>query len=343
MLIVTHSFPRAALIGNPSDGFHGKTIAFTFSNFRAEVVLYHSPELEIVPNTRDQSRFDSITALVEDVERYGYYGGVRLLKATVKKFYQYCVQCGITLDNRNFTMRYESDIPHGLGLAGSSAIVTAGIRALMAFFAVDIPKPVLANLVLSVEHDELGITAGLQDRVAQVYEGLVYMNFAEDLMDRQGYGAYSYLDAALLPELYVAFHADLAEGSEIVHDRYRSRYMQKDESLSAAVLRWSELTEEVCARLNEGDKASIGMLLNENYDLRTSVQKVSEGNTSMVKAARSIGASAKFTGSGGAIIGTFEGEEMYKELGKALSLLGVEIIQPKITEPQGAHSGMGRR
>jgi glucuronokinase len=39
MIIKTHAYPRAALIGNPSDGYFGKTIAFTFSNFQAEVTI----------------------------------------------------------------------------------------------------------------------------------------------------------------------------------------------------------------------------------------------------------------------------------------------------------------
>jgi prepilin-type processing-associated H-X9-DG protein len=45
-----------------------------------------------------------------------------------------------------------------------------------------IPKPMMANLVLSVEKDELGIAAGLQDRVAQVYQGLVYMDFDKSII-----------------------------------------------------------------------------------------------------------------------------------------------------------------
>ncbi|MFA7054339.1 MAG: GHMP kinase, partial [Kiritimatiellia bacterium] len=63
MIIRTKAYPRAALIGNPSDGYFGKTIAFTFSNFSARVTLYESPELEIVPCRRDGSVFDSIQAL----------------------------------------------------------------------------------------------------------------------------------------------------------------------------------------------------------------------------------------------------------------------------------------
>ena len=47
------------------------------------------------------------------------------------------------------------------------------MRALMAFYNVEIPNHFLANLILSVETEELSIAAGLQDRVAQSYNGMV--------------------------------------------------------------------------------------------------------------------------------------------------------------------------
>ena len=36
--------------------------------------------------------------------------------------------------------------------------------------------------------EELDITAGLQDRVVQVYGGVVYMDFAKKLMQQHGHG-----------------------------------------------------------------------------------------------------------------------------------------------------------
>lgn len=330
MIISTKSYPRAALIGNPSDGYFGKTIAFTFTNFSAEVVLYESPEIEIVPNDKDHSRFQDIHRLVIDVNRYGYYGGIRLIKAAIKKFHDHCEQKGFILAKRNFTIRYTSNIPHGLGLAGSSAIITAAIRAMMSFYAIDIPKPLLANLVLAVETEELGISAGLQDRVAQVYQGIVYMNFGREIMEKQGYGAYEYLDASKLPLLYVAFKTDLAEGSEKTHASYRSRYTQKDERFFDAVKRWAELTDTVKDCLQNGKGGEIGRYLNENFDLRNSVQQVNPGNLEMIETARSAGASAKFTGSGGAIIGTYEDEKMYRKLQEKFSSLDIDIIKPRI-------------
>ena len=60
MIIKKQAFPRAALIGNPSDGYYGKTIAFVFDNYSAQVDLYETPELDFVPSLRDHSCFPNI-------------------------------------------------------------------------------------------------------------------------------------------------------------------------------------------------------------------------------------------------------------------------------------------
>ncbi len=330
MIIRTKAYPRAALIGNPSDGYFGKTISFCFANFAAEVTLYETPELEIIPSVRDHSVFESIDHLSRDVRLYGYYGGIRLLKAAVKRFHEYCVENGVELDARNFTIRYKSNIPHQVGLAGSSAIITACFRALMAFYGVEIPKPILANLILSVEKVELSISAGLQDRVAQVYHGLVYMDFDRKLMEAQGHGSYEYLDKKLLPSLYIAYRAELSETSDVFHNDIRSRFERGDPVIIDAMKFWANLTVQVKKLLLKGKGTEIAPLLDANFDKRRSIYKLSHGNIEMVETARSIGASAKFTGSGGAIIGTYEGEKMYKALVEALKPLRVKVLKPII-------------
>jgi glucuronokinase len=50
----------------------------------------------------------------------------------------------------------------------------------------------------------------------------------------------------------------------------------------------------------------------------------------MVEVARQCGASAKFAGSGGAIIGTYEDEAMYRELCTALTAIDSRVIKPQI-------------
>jgi glucuronokinase len=265
-----------------------------------------------------------------DVNLHGYYGGMRLLKATVKVFYDYCKECNIKLDHRNFTIRYNSTIPHRLGLAGSSAIITAGMKALMSFYGVAIPKPLLANQVLNVETRELKISAGLQDRVAQAYETPVFMNFNKKYMDKQNFGDYSPFDARLLPPLYIAYRRDQSSGSEVVHNDLRARYNYKEPDVLKAMEEWADLSEQVKNCLDAGEKSKLAALLNRNFDLRKSLISISEENIDMVEIARSVGASAKFTGSGGAIIGTYEDETMFDVLVKKMNNKGIEVIKPKI-------------
>ncbi|MDD4017053.1 MAG: GHMP kinase [Kiritimatiellae bacterium] len=328
MIIRTTAYPRAALIGNPSDGYFGKTIAFTFSNFSARVTLYESPELEIVPTRRDGSTFSSIAELDKDVRLFGYYGGIRLLKAAIKCFYSYCREREIGLHDRNFTVRYDSDIPNLVGLAGSSAIITATMRALLAFYGVTIPKPQFANLIRAVENRELGITAGLQDRVAQVYQGLVYMDFDRTLMDKQGFGLYEPVNPKVLPPLYIAYRTDLSEGSEVVHNGLRDRFARGEPDVLNAMTYWADLSVQARKVLEQGDWATLGALMNANFDKRREICAIGEGNLRLVETARAAGASAKFTGSGGAIIGTYPDESVFARLAQTFAAQSVCVFKP---------------
>jgi glucuronokinase len=334
MIIRTCAHPRAGLIGNPSDGYFGKTISFTFDAFKAEIELWESPELELVPSRRDHSVFGGLDALHDDVKRHGYYGGFRLLKATCKAFVDYCRERGIRPDARNFTLRYRSNIPNQVGLAGSSAIITACARALMGFYNVQISRHSLANMVLSVETQELLIPAGLQDRVAQAYMGLVYMDFDHRLMQERGYGDYQQLEwNGLQPALYIAYREDLSQGTEVYHNDLRNRYQKGDPEVLRAIARWAELTDAFRQEL-ESDGPDrfdrLSALINENFDLRASLYNVGDGNRDLVATARRHGASAKFAGSGGAIVGLLADPDAFERLRAAFAQKGVKAIRPRI-------------
>lgn len=328
-MIRTTAYPRAALIGNPSDGYYGKTIAFVFKNFSVQVELRPADRLEIVPCDRDRLHFNDVNDLVSEVEQNGYYGGVRLIKAAIKTLTVYAKRNGIDISGKNFTIRYTSDIPGRLGLAGSSAIVTAAVKAMLEFYGFDIPKPILASLILSVEKDELKIGAGLQDRVAQVYGSPVYMNFDKELMAQRNYGEYIPFDKSMLPNIYLAYRTDLSEGSEVTHNDLARRYTEQEKDVLKAIERWKQLTDEVWARLT-ADNTNVADLINENFDLRSSLIPISAGNRKLIDTARSVGASAKFTGSGGAIIGTYTDEVMYERLKDAMKDINAEVIKPDI-------------
>ncbi len=330
MIIQTKAYPRAGLIGNPSDGYYGKTISFTFDAFCAEVTLYETPELAILPGKRDHDMFESIHQLVSDVEQFGYYGGIRLLKASIKRFFEYCRQQQISLHDQNFTVRYQSNIPGQVGLAGSSAIITACMRALQQFYDVEIAPEILSRMVLEVETVELGIAAGLQDRVAQVYQGVVFMDFDKGFMEQHGHGRYHQLPKDNLKNLYIAYRRDLSEGSEIFHNDIRGRFNRRDPEVIDAMHYWAGLAQQAHDLINIGECDGIGPLLNANFDRRRSLYQLSEGNLQMVDCARQTGASAKFCGSGGAIVGTYKDEQMFEQLAAELGRHNISVLKPNI-------------
>jgi glucuronokinase len=331
-IIRQRGYARAGLVGNPSDGYHGKTISVIVRNFYAEAILYEWEDLELILSQEDRSRFASVQELARDVNVHGYYGGIRLVKATIKRFVDYC-RGRHRLHGRNFSIRYESNIPRQVGLAGSSAIIVATLRALMKFYEVAIPLRVQPSLALSVEKDELGIVAGLQDRVIQVHEGLVYMDFAEAAMaDIDGFscGVYEPLDPALLPPLYLAYCEDVGEPTEVLHVPLRARYERGDPEVLAAMDKLADLTVQARAALLAGDAARLHQLIDENFDTRERICGLHPHHVRMVRTARSAGASAHYAGSGGAIIGTYWDEAMYAELKRKLEAIDCRVLRPVV-------------
>jgi glucuronokinase len=327
-LIKTAAHARAGVLGNPSDGYFGRTISVIVKNFSARVVIYEWPELEIILSRQDRCCFDGLGELVQDVQLNGYYGGLRLIKAAIKRFADYCAAEGIKLHDRNFALRYETDIPRQVGLAGSSAIITAVFRALMRFYNVEVEKVRLPSLILSVETREIGIAAGLQDRVAQVYEGLTYMDFRRDFLECHGYGCYESLDSRLLPPLYVAYRTDLSEISGVFHSNIRARWESGEKAVVDAMQHVAELAREGRDAILRGDHKRLSDLINENFDARASIYKLDPRNVEMVMRARAVGASAHYAGSGGSILGVYTDEQMLDRLKDTLADLGCRVIKP---------------
>jgi glucuronokinase len=330
-MIETYAYARAGLLGNPSDGYFGKTISLLVRNFRARVLLYPSARLEIRPGKSDLPVFESLDDLYSSTRWRGYYGGIRIVQALIVRFLDYCKEQGIELPDRNFTLEYESTVPLRLGMGGSSAIIMAALRALIQYYSIEIPTPIQANLVLETETKELGVSAGLQDRVIQAYGGVVYMDFDENLMSRQGYGRYESLDPALLDRVYVAYRTSLSEGTELFHNNVRERWRRGEPLVVEAMKTWASYAEQGRAALLAGDRQRLHELVNANFDLRTKIYQIGEGNLEMIRAARECGVSANFAGSGGAIVGLYESEEQFEQLRNALRKIQVAVIRPQIT------------
>ena len=78
-------------------------------------------------------------------------------------------------------------------------------------------------------------------------------------------------------------------------------------------------------------KMLLPALINANFDLRNKIFNVSEENRRMVQVARNAGASAKFAGSGGAIVGTYADDAQYAALVQALAAIGCTTLKPTVS------------
>ena len=330
MIIEKRAYARAGLLGNPSDGYFGKTISIIVRNFGAHISLYESPELKIEAQEQDLNEYRNLFHLVESVSLTGYYGGSRLIKAAIKKFAEYAEKEKIKLASKNFTIRYRSSIPRQVGLAGSSAIVTATMRALMEFYQVEITPEMLANLVLSAESDELGISAGLQDRVIQAFEGCVYMDFDKSHYDQFQQGKYERLAPQNLPNLYIAYKIDLGKVSGTVLNNIRVRYEKGDQEVIDTLNQIASIAVKGKEAIANGNIKQLNELINLNFDLRCKIMDISDSNHELISVARACGVSAKFTGSGGSIIGIYPDDEALTRLVIAMRKLNARVIKPYI-------------
>jgi glucuronokinase len=301
----THA--RAALVGNPSDGYGGRTIAFTFEDLFCDVTVKPA---------------DRFTVEAERAEG-------ALLRAAYGRFAAHCIDSGVNPAPCKLSVR--SCIPAEVGLAGSSAIVIAALRALCRFHDVSIAEVDLPTVALAAEED-LEIPAGLQDRVAQVYGGLVYMDFAPELLAADGHGRYERIESSLLDHAYVAWCPRAGVHSGVFHRELRRRFRSGDPVVRAGLARMAELAEQARDCLESDDLRGMRALVDENFDLRRQLGPLDPLHVRMVEAARAAGACANYAGSGGSITGFVSNPEMLAELTCALAPLGATVIRPSLAD-----------
>ena len=320
-MISHRTYSRIGLMGNPSDGFFGKTLSCCIRNFHSQVVLMESLRVKIISHSiHDPTEFSNLDELEQTAIRDGYYGGIRLIYATCKRFNEYCREKGISLDSRNFSIIYDTNIPRQVGLGGSSAIIVSLLKSLMEFYGIaneEIPLEDQPNLILSVETRELGINAGLQDRVIQTYGGMVYMDFDKATMEKLGHGIYESMDTKFLPNMFLAYTDNPGKDSGKMHNEVRFRFNQNDDEIINAMVTFASYAQEAKQALGVRDHKRFGELMNMNFDLRRKIygdKVIGKDNLLMIEIARNLGTSAKFPGSGGAVIGMYENDEQFERL-----------------------------
>ncbi len=334
MIIHTQVHARAGLLGNPSDMYGGKTLSFLIRDFSAQVRLWESPQLTFRPHPdHDRTEFQDLSDFIGSVRRHGYYGMQRLLFAACRRFADYCRHRRIAMRTSNFTLEYETTIPRQSGLGGSSAMIIAALRAFLKFHRVPLrrvsPRDI-AELALSVETDELGIAAGLQDRVVQSYGGLTYMDFSRSP------GKYSRLPSRRLPRFGLAYlteqHFGAMESGQ-VHSQVRYRWQQGDPEVRRTMRAIARCAEAGRRALRADDRPALARLMNRNFDLRRSLfgdEGLGQANIELVEIARDLGLPAKLPGSSGAALILLQDRETADTLTDAYAAKGYcyQTIRP---------------
>jgi glucuronokinase len=311
---------RTALVGNPSDGFGGMVVSLALDELGTSVVA--EPALAVTLEADgEELRFADLGALVAAGRERAYPTGgpLALLMAAAIRFAapqpRLC-ESGVSLRVA------DSSIPPGVGLAGSSAIVIGALQALGRLFGAEVGEAGLPGLALACERDELGIEAGLQDRVVQTYGGLLFMDFSAGPDECR----VEPLDADRLPTLFVAWLPEAASDSGAVHAEVRKRHDAGDARVRKTMREIAALARRALRPLMTGDAAELGLLMERNLELRGQIYDLDPRHLELAQAAGSLGLPANYTGSGGAIVGLFSREDQIADLREALATLDAELL-----------------
>jgi len=327
--VEARAFARAGLLGNPSDGYGGKAIGVPLLDFAARVRIRPADRFGLVPGPGDGLVFPDAAEASRAYRAGTCDDGLRLLRAALSRFARHWPgldACAPDDPRLRFEMDYATNVPRQVGLAGSSAIVVAALRALARWFGVTLPPFTLAELALAAEVDELGLAAGAMDRVVQAYEQLLVM----DLREPRSEAAYVPLDPADLPRLFVAWDPRGGQSSGRAHGDLRARWLAGDRATVAAMEAFRRRVDEGVDALRARDHARLRALVDANFDARCAIFEVGARDREMVAIARAHGAAAKLCGSGGAVVVLPAEDGDTPVLGEACARAGYRFVEPRL-------------
>jgi glucuronokinase len=288
---VTATVPaRVNLAGNPSDGYGGAVLSTVVPQLSARVEATVSHSLTVAGPERS---WRSIAELRSDTERYGHDGGDRLVTAAL-----------VTLDRLlpsehrrpALHVQWSTTIPRSVGLGGSSALVLATMQAALGCWGLDVPPHELAEAALMAETDDLGLAAGLADRVAQVWGATV-------LTDCRGPApVISAVAVHGAPEVLLAWNPDAAGPSDRYHGALRDRFAAGEPGLAESMTELAGLADRAARALATGDRAGFSDAVDGSLRARCALGPVPAAALAPVDDLRSAGAAVNFAGSGGALV-----------------------------------------
>lgn len=269
MTATGHATARAALAGNPSDLHGGAVVGIPIPTLRATVTI----------GVDGGDAPPLVTAALARVGRVGV------------------------------AVEWDTTIPRAVGLAGSSALVIAALRA--SGNAPDDPLA-LADLALSIERDDLGIVAGLQDRAVQAFEAPVLVDLVADETVRV-------LTPAEPLEFVVAWRPSLSSDSGDYH-------AARVEAGGSGMQELARIARGAALAFEAGDAAALANLMGLSAEVRREVAPLSGGHDVLAETVHRAGLTPNSTGSGGAVVAVVAERSRPDDLKKLLAPLDGEYV-----------------
>ena len=272
---------RANLIGNPSDLYGGAVLGCSVP-LRARVALEPAPRLELVVGGshrvvvgRDDlaprgDAFDVARAVLADLDSLP---AVRV--------------------------SYDSEIPFGSGLAGSTALLVALLRSLLAWSGTELRDHALAERARRIEQDLLGIACGWVDPYLCVFGGLHYVDCRDK---RRGDCEPALVEGVPVPAdplPFVLAFTGLSHHSGTVHAPIRDRWERGEPEVVEGYERVTAIAHEARRAFAGADWQAFGALMNENHAIQRGLGGSGQANERLIEAALRAGArGAKLAGAG---------------------------------------------
>jgi galactokinase/mevalonate kinase-like predicted kinase len=275
---------RANLIGNPSDQYGGTTLACTVP-LRARVEVTPAPGTRLATGGSETE----VEGPADLALRGDLFDVARAVIAAL----------GPPLPRAR--VAYASEVPLQSGLAGSTALVVALLRALLFFRGEDVGSPyLLAERAREIERAGLGVTCGYVDQYLAVFGGCRFVDFTgktpEGSWRSEPFAAVERIGARLP---FVLAFTGKRHASDSVHRPIRERWLAGDPAVHEAERRMAELGRIGKRALLLGDYAALGRLMNENHALQRDLGGSGEPNERLIAAALEAGAlGAKLAGAG---------------------------------------------
>ena len=120
------------------------------------------------------------------------------------------------------------------------------------------------------------------------------------------------------------------EPTEVFHNNLRERYLAGEALVVDAMQELVELTDKALHALENAEHDLFSQHMDSNFNIRRSISRLNPFHIKMIESARSCGVSAKYAGSGGAIVGVCRDDEMFEKLKQTLGEIGCQVVRPVI-------------